>query len=89
MDAVLAFVPDEERVQFSAMTGQSLFYMGETNLEAQGAGGRRGGGRGARLVRPEAAAERRRAPDRVDGQGPADGQALTHEYRVEGPVRSC
>ena len=29
MDAVLAFVPPEERVRFSAMTGQSLFYMGE------------------------------------------------------------
>src|SRR5262249_8082037 len=29
MDAVLAFVPEEERVSYSAMTGQSLFYMGE------------------------------------------------------------
>jgi hypothetical protein len=27
MDAVLAFVPDEDRVQYSALTGQSLFYM--------------------------------------------------------------
>ncbi len=33
MDAVLAFVPEEERVQYSAMTGQSLFYMGETDLK--------------------------------------------------------
>jgi DNA primase len=33
MEAVLAFVPPEERVQYSAMTGQSLFYMGETNLK--------------------------------------------------------
>ena len=33
MDAVLAFVPEEERVQYSAMTGQSLFYMGETSLK--------------------------------------------------------
>jgi DNA primase len=32
MDAVLAFVPGEDRVRFSAMTGQSLFYMGETDL---------------------------------------------------------
>ncbi|HEX3832375.1 MAG TPA: CHC2 zinc finger domain-containing protein, partial [Solirubrobacteraceae bacterium] len=31
-DAVLGFVPDEERVSFSAMTGQSLFYMGESDL---------------------------------------------------------
>jgi len=33
MDAVLAMFPPEERVQYSAMTGQSLFYMGETRLK--------------------------------------------------------
>ena len=33
MDAVLAFVPEEERVKYSAMTGQTLFYMGETDLK--------------------------------------------------------
>ncbi len=33
MDAVLAMFPFEERVQYSAMTGQSLFYMGETKLK--------------------------------------------------------
>ena len=27
MDAVLAFMPEEERIKYSAMTGQSLFYM--------------------------------------------------------------
>ncbi len=33
MDAVLAFMPEEERIKYSAMTGQSLFYMGETSLK--------------------------------------------------------
>ena len=33
MDAVLAFFPEEERVKYSAMTGQSLYYLGETNLK--------------------------------------------------------
>ncbi|TWB87046.1 DNA primase catalytic core [Synechococcus sp. Ace-Pa] len=33
MDAVLSFIPPEEQVGYSAMTGQSLFYMGETNLK--------------------------------------------------------
>ena len=28
MEAILSFVPEEERMSFSAMTGQSLFYMG-------------------------------------------------------------
>ena len=32
MDAVLGFVPGEDRVRFSAMTGQCLFYMGEADL---------------------------------------------------------
>ena len=32
-EAVLSMVPEEERVSFSAMTGQSLFYMGETDLQ--------------------------------------------------------
>ena len=33
MDAILAFMPEEERIKYSAMTGQSLFYMGETDLQ--------------------------------------------------------
>ena len=33
MDAVLALMPDEAQVRYSAMTGQSLFYMGETSLK--------------------------------------------------------
>ena len=33
MDAILRFVPETEKVQYSAMTGQSLFYMGETDLK--------------------------------------------------------
>ena len=33
MDAVLALMPEEACVRYSAMTGQSLFYMGETNLK--------------------------------------------------------
>jgi len=32
MEAVLAFMPEEERVQYSAMTGQALFYLGETDI---------------------------------------------------------
>lgn len=32
MDAVLALVPEEERVEFSAMTGQSLYYLQGSDL---------------------------------------------------------
>jgi DNA primase len=33
MDAVLGLVPPEERIRYSAMTGQSLYYLGENNLQ--------------------------------------------------------
>jgi len=33
LDAILRFVPEEDRIVYSAMTGQSLFYMGELDLK--------------------------------------------------------
>ena len=33
MDALLALMPESERVHYSAMTGQSLFYLGETSMK--------------------------------------------------------
>jgi hypothetical protein len=59
MDAVLAFMPEEERIKYSAMTGQSLFYMGETNLKYKILDHCRGGRRQPGQLRAEAAAERR------------------------------
>lgn len=32
MDAILAFVPEEHRIKYSAMTGQSLYYLGDHDL---------------------------------------------------------
>ena len=75
MDAVLAFVPDEQRVQYSAMTGQSLFYMGETDLKhkvlaiAEEEGAQRG------LVCVEAVAERGQADHRQHRQRPGEREA--------------
>ncbi|HEY3452282.1 MAG TPA: hypothetical protein VGK67_38410 [Myxococcales bacterium] len=33
MDAVLAFTPDEDKLCFSSLTPQALYYLGETNLK--------------------------------------------------------
>ena len=33
MEAVLSFFPNEEQIKYSAMTGQSLYYLGEKNLQ--------------------------------------------------------
>ena len=64
MEAVLAFLPEEQRVQYSAMTGQSLFYMGESRPEAQGPGHRGRGRRCTRGLCVEAVAVGRRADHR-------------------------
>ena len=85
-DAVLALVPDEERVQYSAMTGQSLFYMGSSDLKHK-----------VLAIAEEKGAERASYALKLlqsegelsiasTGKDPSTGRLVTHEYRVEGPV---
>ena len=85
MDAVLAFVPEEERIQFSAMTGQSLFYMGEIDLKHKVlAVAEEGGARASyalKLLQSEGTLS-----IASTGKDPATGKLVTHQYRVEGPV---
>jgi DNA primase catalytic core len=86
MEAVLAFLPEEQRVQYSAMTGQSLFYMGETDLkhkvlaivEEEGA---HSASYALKLLQSEGV-----LTIASTGKDPATGRLLTHQYRVEGPV---
>jgi DNA primase catalytic core len=86
MEAVLAFVPEEQRVQYSAMTGQSLFYMGETDLkhkvlaivEEEGA---HSAAYALKLLQSEGV-----LTIASTGKDPTTGRLLTHQYRVEGPV---
>ncbi|NJL27795.1 MAG: hypothetical protein HC897_07805 [Thermoanaerobaculia bacterium] len=86
MEAVLAFVPEEDRVSYSAMTGQSLYYMGEKDLEHK-----------VLAIVEEEGAERASYALKLlqsegeltiasTGKDPATGKLITHEYRVEGPV---
>jgi DNA primase catalytic core len=86
MDAVLAFVPEEHRVQYSAMTGQSLFYMGDTDLQNK-----------VLAIAEESGAQRASYPLKLlqsegevsiasTGKDPVSGKHITHEYRVKGPV---
>ncbi|MCP9491974.1 MAG: CHC2 zinc finger domain-containing protein [Solirubrobacteraceae bacterium MAG38_C4-C5] len=85
-DAVLGFVPAEERVSFSAMTGQSLFYMGESDLQHKvlAVAEEEGAERAAyalKLLQSEG--ELRIASTGKDG---TTGRLVTHTYRVSGPV---
>ena len=86
MDAILGFVPEEERVQYSAMTGQSLFYMGETDLKHKVLA----------IVEEEGATRAAYALKLLQSEGvltiastgkdSSTGKLVTHQYRVEGPV---
>lgn len=86
MDAALAFVPPEDLVRYSAMTGQSLYYMGDSELrhkvlaiaEEEGA---EKASYALKLLQSEG--ELRIAST---GKEVASGRMVTQEYRVEGPV---
>ncbi len=86
MEAILAFMPEEQRVKYSAMTGQSLFYMGETDLQHK-----------ILAIVEEQGAERATYALKLlqsegeitiasTGKDPATGRLVTQEYRVAGPV---
>jgi hypothetical protein len=86
MDAVLNFVPEEERIQYSAMTGQSLYYMGEMDLKHKvlaiaEEGGASRAGYALKLLQSEGVLS-----IASTGKDPATGRLVTHQYRVEGPV---
>ena len=75
MEAVLAFMPAEDKVQYSAMTGQSLFYMGAMDLKHKILATRRRSRRRACKLCAEAPAKRRDTLHRLHRQGPRDRQA--------------
>jgi DNA primase catalytic core len=86
VESILSLVPEEERVSYSAMTGQSLFYMGETDLKHK-----------VLAIAEEEGAERASYALKLlqsegeltiasTGKDPQSGKLVTHEYRVEGPV---
>ena len=86
MESILAFLPEEHRVQYSAMTGQSLFYMGETDLKNKvlAIAEEEGVSRAAyalKLLQSEGV-----LTIASTGKDPATGRLMTHQYRVEGPV---
>jgi hypothetical protein len=86
MDAVLAFMPEEERIKYSAMTGQSLFYMGQTSLKhkilaiAEEEGASRAS-YALKLLQSEG-----ELTIASTGKDASTGNLVTQQYRVEGPV---
>ncbi len=86
MDAVLNMMPKDERVQYSAMTGQSLYYLGETNLkhkilaisEEEGA---ENASYALKLLQSEG-----EITIASTGKNNVTGNLETQSYHVEGPV---
>jgi len=86
MDAVLDLVPEEERVVYSAMTGQSLFYIGESDLKHKALAiaeeeGARHASYALKLLQSQGA-----LTIASTGKDPASGKLVTQDYTVEGPV---
>jgi post-segregation antitoxin (ccd killing protein) len=86
MDAVLKLVPSEDKITYSAMTGQSLFYLGETNLKHKILGiseeeGVRQAAYALKLLQSQG-----ELTIASTGKDPQSGKLVTEEYRVEGPV---
>ena len=86
MDAVLDLMPEEDLVRYSAMSGQSLFYMGDRSLQhkvlaiAEEEGARQAG-YALKLLQSEG-----RVTMASTGKDPVTGMLVTHDYTVEGPV---
>lgn len=86
MDTILSLMPAEDVIRYSAMTGQSLFYMGEKNLknkilaitEEEGA---QKVSYSLKLLQSEG-----KISIASTGKDPVTGKMITHEYAVEGPV---
>jgi len=86
MDAVLDLVPEEDVVRYSAMSGQSVFYMGDKGLQhrilaiAEEEGARQAS-YALKLLQSEG-----RVTMASTGKDPSTGMLVTHDYTVEGPV---
>jgi len=86
MDALLSLMPETERVHYSAMTGQSLFYLGEGDLthrilaiaEEEGV---RQASYALKLLQSQG-----ELTIASTGKAPATGKLRTEEYKVTGPV---
>ena len=86
MDAVLDMAPPEERIAYSAMTGQSLFYLGEADLKHKVLAiaeeeGVRQAAYALKLLQSQGT-----LTIASTGKDPTTGKLVTQDYTVEGPV---
>ena len=86
MDAVLAFMPEEEKVKYSALTGQALFYMQGQSLKhsilalVEDAGAEKASYALKLLI------SEKELNIAAAGKDPDTGKQVTEVYHVEGPA---
>jgi DNA primase catalytic core len=85
-DAALALVPDEAKVAYSAMTGQALYYLGETDLshKALSIAEEEGASRAAYALK--LLVSEGHLSIAAAGKDPVTGRLTTNTYEVKGPV---
>jgi len=86
MDAVLAFVPEEDKFQYSAMTGQSLFYMGDIDLKQKILAINEEEGASKATYALKLLQSDGKLTISSTGKDPDSGKHVAREYHVEGPV---
>lgn len=86
MDAILSFVPAEERVSFSAMTGQALFYMEPTALKHKCLAIAEDGGMERAAYSLKLLITEKHLSIASTGKDEKSGKHMTQVYEVEGPA---
>jgi len=85
-DAALSLMPDEATVVYSAMTGQALYYLGETDLAHKVLAIAEEEGAARATYALKLLVSEGRLAIAAAGKDPVTGRLVTHTYEVTGPV---
>jgi hypothetical protein len=85
-DAVLSLIPTEAKVSYSAMTGQALYYLGETDLAHKVLAIAEEEGAARATYALKLLVSEGRLAIAAAGKDPVTGRLCTNTYEVNGPV---
>lgn len=85
-DAILAFVPEEDKVRYTAITGQSLFYLEEDALVHKVLAIAEGEGAEKATYAIKTMQSDKHLTIASTGKDPVTGKMRTQEYQVKGPI---
>ena len=88
LDMILLFIPEEDKVKYTAMTGQSLFYMQENELAHKTLAISEEKGAEEAIYAIKIMQSEKQLHIASTGKNPKSGRLVTNQYRVNGPVQS-